>query len=138
MGVTSSKYSADELKEKRREAWTLRVKGKLIQDIANAMGEPLSTIYDWINWWAKNGDTEYGDLPAADFYRRLSLSQLQYYAGILEDKIANGDEKAIEMVMKIRTREAKLVGADAPVNVQVEHGGKVEFTINGVNTEALK
>lgn len=129
-------YTPEVLYAKRQEAWNQRSQGFNIRDIALEMGENEDTVRSWLNWWAKNGTTEAGDIEPRMFYRKLSLDQLIEMQAALAPRVVDGDEDAIALSLRVQERISKLLGLDEPTQVRV-HGKTVNYQLNGVNPEDI-
>lgn len=57
-------------------------------------------------------------VPLVEEVRAQEIERMDMYLDKLSAKIDEGDEKAIATALRISERRAKLLGADAPVNVQ--------------------
>lgn len=94
-------------------------KGKSIRTIAAeseaALGYPLakSTVQERLE--AAIADIK---VPLVEDVRAMEIERMDYYLDRLQSKIEDGDDKAIATAMRIAERRAKLLGADAPVNIQ--------------------
>jgi hypothetical protein len=59
--------------------------------------------------------------PLADDLRKVEVARLDKYLAALEPDIATGDPKAINAALRVSERRCKLLGIDAPVQVEVTH-----------------
>ena len=99
------------------EALRLRSAGMSYQKIANAMDCSKPTAYDRVN-------RALAAIPfeAVDEYRRLEGQRLDMLMEIAMDKALSGDKGslfAIDRVLAIQERAAKLRGLDAPIKHEV-------------------
>lgn len=74
-----------------------------------------SSIIKWVNDHIK---------PAVDIavegYRQQQLAQIEMAKRAIMPRVQKGDDKAIASLNALMSREAKLLGMDAPVQVQLE------------------
>lgn len=74
-----------------------------------------ATIIKWTNAHIK---------PAAEIaveeYRQMQLQQIETAKRAIMPRVQKGDDKAIASLNALMNREAKLLGMDAPVQVQLE------------------
>jgi len=74
-----------------------------------------SSIIKWVNEHIK---------PAAEIavedYRQQQLAQIELAKRAIMPRVQKGDDKAIASLNALMNREAKLLGMDAPVQVQLE------------------
>ena len=99
------------------EALRLRSAGMSYQKIANAMDCSKPTAYDRVN-------RALAAIPfeAVDEYRRIEGQRLDMLMEIAMDKALSGDKGslfAIDRVLAIQERAAKLRGLDAPIKHEV-------------------
>ena len=99
------------------EALRLRSAGMSYQKIANAMDCSKPTAYDRVN-------RALAAIPfeAVDEYRRLEGQRLDMLMEVAMDKALSGDKGslfAIDRVLAIQERAAKLRGLDAPIKHEV-------------------
>jgi hypothetical protein len=62
-------------------------------------------------------------------YRQLELERLDDYLFRLQVKLRMGDVPATLAALKIGERRAKLMGLEAPIQIQIDEGIKSELTI---------
>lgn len=96
-----------------------RKRGKSVRQI-EAMSEEVlgyrlakSTVQD--RYDAAIADIK---VPLVEEVRAQEIERMDHYLDKLSAKIDEGDEKAIATALRISERRSKLLGADAPVNVQ--------------------
>ena len=99
------------------EALRLRSAGMSYQKIANAMDCSKPTAYDRVN-------RALAAIPfeAVDEYRRIEGQRLDMLMEVAMDKALSGDKGslfAIDRVLAIQERAAKLRGLDAPIKHEV-------------------
>lgn len=126
MWVVAQRTTAKNIEaaEKARKALELRKAGLSYERIAQEVGwKSKSTAYHQIG---KAIDAITAE-PAKRL-RRLELERLDAVHLALWQKAKRGDVLAIDRVIKIMERRAKLLGLDAPTQTQVEHSGGVSTT----------
>ena len=103
--------------EKQRQAVELRLAGRTWQEIANALGyrNHSSAIYAVESALKKTLE------PASDSFRALTLERLTKVLQVFWPMMLQGDYNAAKTVMQAIGDMRKLMGTDAPT--QVEHGG---------------
>lgn len=86
-----------------------------IQDEFPEANVSESSIIKWVNDHIK---------PAAEIavegYRQQQLAQIELAKRAIMPRVQKGDDKAIASLNALMSREAKLLGMDAPVQVQLE------------------
>lgn len=118
------------IEDRRSKAWDLRVKGKSYRAIAEALEVSVRTAFNDIaavleRTRAENNET-------AESHKALSLSRLDRALLVVEgaldaqvfDADGNADNelklKALDRMLKIEERRAKLLGLDAPTKVDAQ------------------
>lgn len=66
---------------------------------------------------------------SADEYRQLELERLDEYLFRLQVKLRMGDHQATALALKIGERRAKLMGLEAPIQIQVDEAVNTELTL---------
>lgn len=127
------------IEERRSKAWDLRVRGKSYRAIADALDVSTRTAFNDIAAVLERTKAENNE--TAESHKALSLSRLDRALGIVEqaldaevfDESGNADNelklKALDRMLKIEERRAKLLGLDAPT--------KVEAKVEGASLEDL-
>jgi len=134
----TTKHNAEQVAEQAHRAYELRLQGRSFRAIAADMGLSVSTVHDRVNDYAA------GRLdPLADQYRQVELDRLdglavKAYEVLARDhvvaqqgRIVRDDEgkpllddgpvlQAIDRLVKISERRAKLLGLDAAVKVDAQ------------------
>jgi hypothetical protein len=134
-GLTDPKIIALELlNTRRRQAWELKKQGWTYQKIGEKLGISLSQAsVDVSGYAARLADEEFADTLR---HRILDADRLEDMIGVLWDRVMAGDFAAMDMVLKIQTRKAKLLGMDSPTKFEhkVAHESRPK---KGVNQEEL-
>lgn len=101
--------------ERRAKALELRKAGGSYRAIARALGVPLSTA--WGDVQAELGALR--DLAAklAEDVRELELRRLDDWTTGLTPKARKGDHMAVNALVRIQERRARLLGIDAPTKI---------------------
>lgn len=55
----------------------------------------------------------------AELWTQQQIARLEYYLECLDDRVSNGEPRAIEVAVKVCERIAKLQGLDAPIKAEV-------------------
>jgi hypothetical protein len=125
------------IEERRSRAWTLRLKGKSVRQIAAALGVGVATAHSDLKTVLER--TKADNDQAAEDHRSVSIARLDRALDTIEDALEavdvrtddNGDIiergvdhelrlKALDRLLKLEERRAKLLGLDAPVKTEVE------------------
>ena len=109
-----------EIQERRKKALTLRLGGATYAEIGDALG-----VSNWTAW--QDIHKSLADIPKAeaDQLREEEVARLDRMQRAVWGDALKGDLKAMQMVVKIIDRRAKLLGLDAPQ--QVELSGEVDL-----------
>lgn len=98
--------------DKKKAGYSIRA----IADMTEAgLGYPLSKSTVQARLEAAIADIK---VPLVEEVRAMEIERLDNMLTKLEPKINEGDDKAIAVALRISERRSKLLGADAPVNVQ--------------------
>lgn len=112
-GKTKDGKNESTLAEQRRKALELRKAGAGYEDISRKLGlAGPGSAYKIVQTALKNTYRE-----PADDVRKLELERLDRLTLALWTRSKNGDEIAIDRVLKIMDRRAKLLGLDAPTKI---------------------
>lgn len=113
--------------ERRRQALELRKAGATFREIADGLG------YRSVSGAHKAVMKALTDIPVAavEELRTLEGERLDAMQMNLWTRARGGDREAVEQVLKIMARRARLLGLDLPVGLDVTSGGRrLEFTLN--------
>lgn len=124
-GTIVSKTAKIHLMERRRQALQFRLSGATYDDIANAVrssypqGTPAK--YDRVSAY-QDVQAELKDLAKVlgetrEAVRQLEMERLDALLFALWHSAKEGDDQAIDRVLKIMSRRASLMGLDAPSKV---------------------
>ena len=117
---------------REEQALALRAEGLSYQKIGDRMGVARATAYKWVN---RALDRLLERLPEeAARVRRLELERLDAMQRALWDQAMGGDVKAINTILRIMERRAKLLALDAPERQDLHMTGGVDFS-QGVTPE---
>lgn len=106
--------------ERKNRVYDMRLRGKSYRAIAASEGISVGTAHRWVQ--------EVLDatvLPNVEAIRKTEIDRLMRYLDMLDERVSDGDDKAISLALKISERLCKMLGADMPTQVQVE---KTEVT----------
>jgi hypothetical protein len=102
--------------DRKNQAYELRLQGKTYRAIGRAMGIGHGTAERWCKEYMENVK-----LPLVDEIRKQEVDRLLRYLSSLDDRIEDGDDKAISLAIKISERLCKMLGADMPTVTVTEH-----------------
>lgn len=102
--------------DKINRAYELRLKGRTYREIGEALGVSHVTAQKWIKSHLENVT-----LPLVDEVRKQEVDRLTRYLDRLDDRVEEGDDKAIGLAIKISESLRKLLGVDVPVVAITEH-----------------
>ena len=117
--------------QRQKQALELRCAGRSYRDIAEALGyRGPSGAHSAVMSALKRTLQE-----PADELRKLEVARLDRMLWALWKQVIKGDGGAIDRVLRIMERRAKLLGIDAPTRTQVtgEDGGAVHLVVNWDN-----
>lgn len=122
MGARSKTSAARVQATKRREqAMLLRRSGWTFDRIADKLGVTMQRAHAMVNEGLAESRVQVAAI--ADELRAQQVSRLDGMLDKLYPKAAKGDVQAIDRVVKIEERRAKLFGLDAPVRTSLQGGG---------------
>lgn len=126
MGRQKGKRTAAKIEQVDREAQAvaLRRSGHTIAEISQQLHVGERTVERWIDRTIARTASAAG----ADTMRGLMLDRLESMLKALWTKVEMGDTYAIDRVTKIMERQAKLLGLDAPTNINHKVAGEVDHT----------
>lgn len=119
--MPQSKMSPNRIQalERARQALSLRREGKRYDEIGEALGITASGAWRLVQRAyrraQKQNDSE------VEFQRKLDLERCDVAISALWPNVLAGKYGAIERLMQVLERRAKLLGLDAPVKVDIEH-----------------
>lgn len=102
------------LAERRKRALDLRIAGATLAEIAEAHGVSISTTHEDIRRCLS-------DIPkaSADELRKQEIARLDKLQNACWQDAIHGDLSAIDRALKVIDRRAKMLGLDAPQQVEV-------------------
>lgn len=114
--TVTKKAPEPEQLERELKVLNLRLAGATWAEIAQAMGYagPSSAYYTY------QKAAERMIRPKLEEYRDLELDRLDRLQRGLWKKAAGGDPRAVDSVLRIIDRRAKLLGLDAPQNINLQ------------------
>lgn len=101
---------------KRIRAYELRLAGQTWRQIGQALGIGHETARRWVK-----EHLDATELPMVDEIRKTEVDRLLRYLDRLDERIEDGDDKAISLAIKISERLCKMLGADMPTVSVTEH-----------------
>lgn len=111
-----------ELQHRKKEALQLRLEGKTYTEIAERMGKSVSTVHGYVADSLAEVTKE-----DAQQLRDVEAARLDALQHAIWDKAIGGDLSAMDRVIKIIDRRARLLGLDAPQQVAVNNGADVDI-----------
>jgi transposase len=100
--------------DRKNQAYDLRLKGLSYRQIASRMGVSVGTAHRWVNEYL-----EAVTLPMVEQVRKQEVDRLMRYLERLDERIDDGDDKAISIALKISERLCKMLGADMPTQHEI-------------------
>jgi transcriptional regulator with XRE-family HTH domain len=100
--------------DRKNHAYELRLKGMSYRQIASSMGVSVGTAHRWVNEYL-----EAVTLPMVEQVRKQEVDRLMRYLERLDERIDDGDDKAISIALKISERLCKMLGADMPTQHEI-------------------
>lgn len=97
------------------KAYTLRLSGKTYRQIGELCGVSHVTAQNWVK-----EHLEDVTLPLVAEVRKQEVDRMLRYLERLDGQIDDGDPKAISLGIKVSERLCKMLGADAPQQINVE------------------
>ena len=102
--------------DKINRAYELRLRGSTYREIGQALGVSHVTARKWVT-----EHLESVTLPLVDEVRKQEVDRLTRYLDRLDERVEDGDDKAIGLAIKISESLRKLLGVDVPVVAITEH-----------------
>lgn len=99
--------------------YELRLTGMTHRAISDALAQrnpPIIMDHTTVGKWISS-DLDQRVQPARDHVRQVELDRLDHYLVKLDAGVEAGDEKAINTALRVGERRAKLLGIDAPIQV---------------------
>ena len=100
--------------DRKNQAYDLRLKGLSYRQIASRMGVSVGTAHRWVNEYLESVT-----LPMVEQVRKQEVDRLMRYLERLDERIDDGDDKAISIALKISERLCKMLGADMPTQHEI-------------------
>lgn len=108
--------------DKINRAYELRLRGMTYRQIGSEMGVSYVTAHRWVTEHLANTT-----LPLVDEVRKTEVDRMLRYLRVLDDRVEEGDDKAVGLALRVSERLSKLLGADVPVVQTVEHVEKAQI-----------
>lgn len=106
----------EQFQARKNEAYELRLRGKNYRAIAEELGISVGTAHRWV------ADVcELVILPNVEEVRKQEVDRLMRYLDKLDERIEDGDDKAIGLAIKVSERLTKMLGVDMPTVSVVEN-----------------
>lgn len=112
---TGRRHDQAQYEEACQRALGLRHTGYTYRQIAAAEGVSVKCAHSRVTAAIRAGGKR-----EADTERQLDLDRLDAYLVMAHARVAAGDTKALELVMRIMDRRARLLGLDVPAQVKVD------------------
>lgn len=98
--------------DKKAQAFDLKLAGHSLREIGAMLGVSHTCVGLWIR-----EECEERVAPLAAQVRAMELARLDKYLTYLESRMEQGDDKAIGIAVRISESRRKLLGTDAPLQV---------------------
>jgi len=122
------KERTEAVQVRAQKALELRIAGGTYRQIAQELGVSHTVIFENVLWALEERAEERGKL--SDQLVQMELERLEKMTLSLWPRVRNGDEKAINTLVRVMDRRAKLLGLDKPVKTDLTTGGEsISFTI---------
>jgi len=105
-------------RDREREALDLRLTGMSYRKIADRLSVDVATAYRRVSAALERVKAE-ADEKAVEV-KAMELDRLDRILEVLEPRVERGDDKAIDRVLAVQQRRAKLLGLDAPVRQEMK------------------
>lgn len=114
--VANSHTSPSKIKRAKKiaEALDYRLQGHSYPKIAEAMGEPVSTVFTYVSDGLKQIVRE-----PAEALREIELERVDVLLAAVFADAAEGDDTKINTTLRVMERRAKLLGLDKPEQLDV-------------------
>lgn len=119
--------NTEQIAERRVKAFDLRKKGKNYREIAKELSVSPATIV--LDVKAVMKELQKDQLREAADYKALELDRLETLQAVMWNDAENGDQGAVDRVLRIMERRAKLLGLDAPTKTELS-GDALKAYIN--------
>lgn len=110
----AAKLTPEQSLQRRKEALELRFQGKSYEEIARHFGVKKPTIYQWI----QNQLAETVRAPT-DEMREFEVARLDKLLETRWERALDGDDEALDRVLKILDKRYRLLGLEAPKRVDL-------------------
>ena len=128
MPTARKKTGTDEKIAKRRaKAFDLRINGANYRQIAAELSVSIQTVSNDIN--GELDRLKKATAGEAERLRDIELHRLDRWQRAMTAKMANGSTQAVQQLIKISERRAKLLGLDAPTSVTHDGLEGLTFTM---------
>ena len=111
-----------ELQHCKKEALQLRLEGMTYAEIAERMGKSVSTVHGYVADSLAEVTKE-----VSEQLRDVEAARLDALQHAIWERAIDGDLSAMDRVIKIVDRRARLLGLDAPQQVAVNNGVDVDI-----------
>lgn len=118
---------------RQRLALDLRIARKTYSEIAAEMGVAIQTAHEYVHAAIERMSAD--EVRHADVARQMHLLRLDALLAAQWPRAMQGDVTAAVTCLRIMEREAKLLGLDAPVKVDVEHRLRALATEHGLDPD---
>lgn len=105
--------NAAEMADKQRQCYELRLKGHTVRQVAEIVGVSKSSVSNYCKAAALEVIS-----PLVSEYRQMEDERLDLAFAAILPRVEIGEVRAVEVLIKLLERRAKLHGLDAPVQVE--------------------
>jgi transposase len=109
-----TKINKEQFQDRKNQAYDMRLKGLSYRQIATRMDVSVGTAHRWVNEYLESVT-----LPMVEQVRKQEVDRLMRYLERLDERIDDGDDKAISIALKISERLCKMLGADMPTQHEI-------------------
>lgn len=95
-------------RERRLKAWRLRLQGKSMREIAEALGVGLAQVHRDIH--AHDEELREREVEHAEQYRQIQLERLESVVAAFWDTALAGDPRAAAILLRVLDAENRLLG----------------------------
>ena len=114
--VPGEKGNVENKAENMKKAYELRIAGLSYRKIGEALGIHHVSAFNYVKETLAILRAECKDL--AETYRDMELERLDQVQAAIYGKVLKGDVAAIDRLLKIQERRARLLGLDSPTKVE--------------------
>lgn len=100
----------------------MRIQGKTYQQIGDALGVTLPRAYQLVSERLATLETKTKE--DAEKVRQLEVERLDFLLEKMMEQAADGDQGAVDRILRIQERRTRYLGLDAPTKADITSGGQ--------------